>query len=312
VNPLKYKVGMLVKHPQRQEWGPGRILEVHGRTLTIYFRDAREDKAGEAVKRINLDHATLEVPDEQSDPWLDSLPPIKDGKLDLPRPRWTLTQAIEHFMREFPLGFDDPSYLGDRNTGERQYKWHAHELFVSLLGTGEGNRLLNVGEIQAVTKRALTVIGSVNLLAPQEQMALRDGLRNSNAATEFFRSLFDLLAAAGPEKELFEAYISALNSLPAEEGRARVATWPVLTVLPFLANPQCFMFLKPEVTKRAADTLAFNLQYDSKLNWITYESLLRMSRILMDHLRPLGARDWIDVQSFIWVTERIASGERHR
>ena len=62
------------------------------------------------------------------------------------------------------------------------------------------------------------------------------------------------------------------------------------------------MFLKPEVTKTAAERLGFDLLYTSTPNWGTYSRLLDMSRLLMQSLKPLGARDLIDVQSYIWMT----------
>jgi hypothetical protein len=62
------------------------------------------------------------------------------------------------------------------------------------------------------------------------------------------------------------------------------------------------MFLKPEVTKRAADSLGFDLKYDPSLNWNTFEALQRMGAVYLNLLASLGARDFVDVQSFIWVT----------
>jgi hypothetical protein len=295
---IEYKVGMLVTNPKAPQWGLGKILVIEPDKLTVYFRDVRENKAGDAQKKINPAYVSLKVSSRQSDPWLDNIPRLKDGKLSLPRLRWTLDQAIESFRREFPLGFKDPEYKGE----ERNYKWSAHKHFVETLGGGIGEQLLADGEIPELTKRALSIVGSVNLLFPQEQMALRDALKNSDASKSFFSTLFEALAPPRPERRSFEIYIDAITSLPAEKGRARVATWPVLTILPFLAKPDSFMFLKPEVTQCAADTRAFDLLYDSKLNWNTYERLLTMSDLLMNHLRALGARDWIDVQSFIWVT----------
>ena len=78
-------------------------------------------------------------------------------------------------------------------------------------------------------------------------------------------------------------------------------TWPVVTVFPFLADPKRFMLLKPELTKQAAQRLAFDLLYDAKPNWSTYSNLLAMSDLLMNNLREFGVRDYMDVQSFIWV-----------
>jgi len=47
--------------------------------------------------------------------------------------------------------------------------------------------------------------------------------------------------------------------------------------------------------------LNFGLNYRSELNWLTYKSLLTMSELLLTRLRPHGARDFMDVQSFIWL-----------
>jgi hypothetical protein len=61
------------------------------------------------------------------------------------------------------------------------------------------------------------------------------------------------------------------------------------------------MFLKPEKTKAAADTLGFDLRYDATLNWDTYAALLRMGDLYLSLLKPRGAKDFVDVQSFIFV-----------
>jgi hypothetical protein len=61
------------------------------------------------------------------------------------------------------------------------------------------------------------------------------------------------------------------------------------------------MFLKPDVTKKAAAIMGFDLLYRPEINWATYSRLLRLSEHLMTVLQPFGARDMIDVQSFIWV-----------
>jgi hypothetical protein len=73
----------------------------------------------------------------------------------------------------------------------------------------------------------------------------------------------------------------------------------VLTVLPFLARPDLFMYLKPEPTVGCALRLRFDLHYDPSLQWVTYNQLMTLSNLLLEKLRPLGARDYIDVQSFL-------------
>jgi hypothetical protein len=56
------------------------------------------------------------------------------------------------------------------------------------------------------------------------------------------------------------------------------------------------------MTQRSAESLAYDLAYSPALTWATYQRLLDMSQLLLERLRPLGAVDFIDVQSFMWVT----------
>lgn len=300
-NPSDFKSGMLVRNARAPQWGPGKILMITGFTATVYFRDVDESRAGEALKDIDLASALLEILPVQADPLLDNLPPLVDGKFGLTKPRLTPGQAIAAFSRRFPKGFDDPAYLSD----ERIYKWEAHELWRTTLGDGKGRRLLEQGNVAELTTRALAVDGRLNLLSIYEKAALRDGLKEPHAAERYLRALFDLLEADQLLRGSFESYIDALTRLPAAEGRAPVTRWPVLTLFPFIAHPDRFMFLKPEVTKDCADRFAWGLQYTATLNWTTYDRLQAMCDMLMPQLRPLGARDLIDVQSFIWVIARL-------
>jgi hypothetical protein len=100
-------------------------------------------------------------------------------------------------------------------------------------------------------------------------------------------------------REVYEPYAQAVIDLPAPKGR--VATWPVATILPFLAQPDRHVCIKPEVTKNAANRLGFHLHYEPEPNWRTYEAALRLAAIFRDKLATLKPRDMIDVQSFIYV-----------
>lgn len=297
------KVGMLVVMPKRPDWGPGKVLEVREHKVKVFFRDAPKPTIDEAVKTLDLRVAVLEPAHSQTDPRLDNLP-MRDGNLALVRPPLTLDQAVEAFLQNFPQGFEDPGYLGDKKTGERFYKWQAHERYVELLGRGVGESLLRDGEVDEVVRRGLRVVGPLNLADQHEQMAFFEGLKDRAAAREYFEAVFKVVAAVPPERASFERLIRALEGLPIERGR--VANWPNLTMLPYVARPDAYMLLKPGVTQDAAAWLAFDLAYDSKLNWTTYERLMALGRVLADALKArnepaLVPQDFIDVQSFIWV-----------
>ena len=102
----------------------------------------------------------------------------------------------------------------------------------------------------------------------------------------------------------FDALVDGLTGLPVEEGKGQVTNWPILTLLPFIAAPDRCIFVRPEVTKGCAARIRWDIQYQSSLNWATYRLVCEMSRYLLTQLKDLGARDLIDVQSFIWVIGR--------
>jgi hypothetical protein len=292
-----FAVGALVEHVSCPEWGPGKILDLYAATVTVYFRDYPEHKPGDAVKKIQQNF--LRLAETQSDPWLDNLPPLKNGSLGFARARMTLDQAVVFFQRKFPLGFNDHEYFGDTKDGERHYKLRQHDLYLQLFGNEVSQEILLKNDIDEIARRALRLF-SINLLHPQEQIKVREALQNKTATKQFFHCLFALISKEGVDRYLFEDYLVSAANLQVIKGK-RVATWPVVTLLPFLADPARFMFLKPEPTLQAAERLAFDLHYDPTPNWETYDCLLHMSKLLMDKLQPLGARDWIDVQSFMWV-----------
>ncbi len=61
------------------------------------------------------------------------------------------------------------------------------------------------------------------------------------------------------------------------------------------------MFLKPNVTRRAARAYGFAFNYQSRPTWQTYRELLAFADVVRRDQRALKPRDMIDAQSFIWV-----------
>lgn len=88
------------------------------------------------------------------------------------------------------------------------------------------------------------------------------------------------------------------------------AKWTVATYLPFLWRPDEHMFLKPEVTKDFAARVGhrFASDYEARLDFAVYESLLDLVSRTAAELAELKPRDRIDVQSFIWVVGDYKEG----
>jgi hypothetical protein len=199
------------------------------------------------------------------------------------------------FLRFFPNGFADETYLD----WERNYKVDAHDRWQTELNRSTFRSLLRSDDVSEIATRAIRIESRTNLLFSFEKMALRDAVRTGDGARTLARGLYDLLHGAGRGQDRFERWCEAVASLPRRQ--TRVLTWPVVTVFPFLAQPDHHIFLKPNVSRVAAAQYGFDLPYLSRPNWRTYARLLDLADVVRADLRDLRPRDLIDVQSFLWV-----------
>lgn len=130
-------------------------------------------------------------------------------------------------------------------------------------------------------------------------MALRDAVKSTAGAKAFAEGLYEYVYGKGLFQKRFENFAEVLDTLPRKQTRVR--TWPLQTVFGFIADPGKHIFLKPQVTKVAAKKYDFDFQYQSKPNWETYKSLLDFAGQVRKDTSDLQPKDFIDLQSFIWV-----------
>nr|MBA3766992.1 hypothetical protein [Acidobacteriota bacterium] len=170
------------------------------------------------------------------------------------------------FLRYFPAGFRDATYLD----WERDYKWEVHEQWEAALGRDEYRRLLRAGEFAEVCARAVRVEQRArhSMLFSFEKMALRDAVKNEEGARLFSVGLYDFLHGAGNAERKFTRWCETVGALPRRQ--TRVLTWPLVTVFGFIAQPREHIFLKPNVTRRAAEAYCFELLYKSRPDWEGY------------------------------------------
>ncbi len=201
------------------------------------------------------------------------------------------------FLRQFPGGFRDPTYLD----WERDYKWETHLRWRAALPRGEFGRLLEAGEFTEAAARAVRVEQRSRhaMLFSFEKMALRDALRTPEGARVFATGLYEFLHGRGAMAARFEAWIAAIDCLPRRQ--TRVLTWPLATVFGFIAQPGRHMFLKPNTIRAAARAYGYELPYRPRPSWDTYAALLAFCALVERDLADLGPRDMIDIQSFLWV-----------
>ena len=204
-------------------------------------------------------------------------------------------KCIRKFLYYFPGGFTGKKYL----SWERDYKWNAHIAWKENLYKKEYDRLLAEKEFLEIVRRAIWVESRTNLLFSFEKMALRDAVRTKDSAQIFAEGLYDYVYGRKNSKGRFEALTETLSNLPRKQ--TRVLTWPLQTVFGFIADPSQHIFLKPRITKIAAKKYDHAFLYQSKPNWITYDSLLQFAATIQKDVASLQPKDMIDIQSFIWV-----------
>lgn len=206
-------------------------------------------------------------------------------------------RARRKFLRYFPRGFRDSTYLA----WERDYKWETHERWEEALNADEFRRLLEARNYPEVAARAVRTEqrSRHSMIFSFEKMALRDAVQPAAGAKAFAKGLYEFLHGAGDMRPRFEHWCATVDALPRRQ--TRVLTWPLVTVFGFIAQPQQHIFLKPTVTRRAAESYGYDLQYQSRPSWETYSSLLGFADTVRSDLRDLRPRDMIDIQSFLWV-----------
>lgn len=211
----------------------------------------------------------------------------------VPSPK--ILRCRRKFLRFFPGGFYDPTYL----EWEHNYKWIAHQRWNEVLGADDYSVLLRAQKFSEIANRAIKIESRTNLLFSFEKMAIRDAVKSSDGARAFSKGLYDFLYGEGSTEAKFEKWRDVVAALPRKQ--TRVLTWPVLTVWGFIAQPLTHIFLKPNVTRLAAAEYGFDFHYQSVPSWPTYAGLLNFAETISRDMRHLKPRDLIDIQSFIWV-----------
>lgn len=294
--------GTLIEH---STWGRGKVVAVTPPHFTAHFLSLEGSPQG-PERRLQLATSFVKLSPVQSDPRLDHVGTTEARR----RSRTTtkarsapksalhsLEQAIEWFVRQYPGRFADPKL----ERTELGYKRRAQALFQTHFGAGRGEALLKANDLATVATALKELYSSTNIPSRFELMAAHDGLESPAAAGSLLRALLHFVDHQ--DADTFGELTSAVAGLPAPAGGTPVLTWPNVTILPFLADPSQCMVLKPVITRRMARRMGVDLMYSMPPTWHTYSLLVDISSRLLDHLAPLGATDFIDVQTFIWVTQ---------
>jgi hypothetical protein len=290
--------GMLVQHASL---GMGKVVALEANAVHVFFADG--EKRFAAKLRLPLARPLLRTEGLEANTWLEGLSSFaldpETGRYGLAETWMTHEQAIAQFLEAQPDGFAAPKKSASRRA-PRATSWRAaHAAWDEALGRGQGEKLVAADDVPELVRRALEVERPVRALHPDpERDALKEALADADASRTFFGALFELLAAPAPARARFDKLFAAAAALPG----APSFRWPIATLLPFVAQPERHPFLRRKWTCEAAERLGCDLRYQESPAWTTYAALRKLSAQLLERLRAIGARDLVDVESFLYVT----------
>jgi hypothetical protein len=293
--------GMLVQHTSL---GLGKVVALDQKAVHVFF--ATKDDRFATKLRLPMAGSFLS-PSSTRNTGLAKLSAFafdaEAGRDKCPDTGLAQSAAVARFQKLFPKGFEDPKYVGagkGKGKKERSVRWRqAGEAFEKTLGGGEGERLLAAGEMDELLTRVRAVEAVVRTLQGTDASWLEPLLSDADAARPFFTALFELLATRAPKQAQFEALLASVP--PLSSSAAPECSWPVLTILPFVAMPERHMLLEPRFASEIAQRLGVELESEAP-SWTTYRALLDAATLLLEQLRPLGARDFVDVEAFMHLT----------
>jgi len=292
--------GMLVQHVSL---GIGKVIAVEPTAVHVFFPDS--EKRFAAKLHLPTAKALLSTDGVVANAWLEGL---SSFALDPVTRRYALAanfishdEAIAEFLATYPGGFADPAYVGTgAGKRERASRWRAASAeWIEASGDGQSERLLASGDLKDLMRRAIKIERHIALVpGTLEAGALAAAFADEAAAAGFFEALVGVLSVPSPARARFDKLFAATAALGLEPAVA----WPVATLFPFLAEPGRQVFLSPRSACGAAERLGCDLRFEETPCWATYSALRGFSTKLLEKLRPNGARDFIDIEAFLFAT----------
>lgn len=294
-----------VKHRSAPQWGNGLLVKEYEDKRFYEFEDGQNHVIGRAfwdhLEAVSLSPAELEALEHKLLKGRVRVAPTKKApaKRAPKLPTTTFAAQLASFTGEFAGGFLGQDWLA-RERGEanqpkgKAFKNHAIACAQRELAQQTLQALLSARDYAGVMTRVQTVHKAAgNLLHP-----LGDLIPFSKMPVErhqaFAEALFELLYGAADFAPRFDAYVAVL-------AQDKLATWPLVSVLPALVDPASFVFVKPTAFEMQAAVLSFALGYQRQPTAEGYARMCQMARELSKQLAAAGSapKDLLDVYAFI-------------
>src|SRR5829696_4195543 len=243
------RVGNYVTHSMRPAWGVGKVFGQSQQHILVGFSGLPE---AERFKRMEMRPGLLERAEVKNDAELDSWKVECDSTchpvLATVRARrtakaalWTREQGMEKFLNKYNGGFPDAWY----RSSHRDPRLKQHQMWTELLGEGKLRELAD-GKPHIAAQHILKIMDLPDkpiLQVKTELPRLRDAFMRTERMPAFLIALADLLDAETVTKDLYDAYLTAFASIAPVTQKSPMS-WPIVTALPYIAQPDKHMLLK--------------------------------------------------------------------
>ena len=299
------RVGNYVTHSMRPAWGVGKVFGQSQQHILVGFSGLPET---ERFKRMEMRPGLLEPADVKNDAELDSwkvecdstchpvLATVRAKRSTAKAALWTREQGMEKFLNKYNGGFPDAWY----RSSHRDPRLKQHQQWNELLGGGKLRELAD-GNAHIAAQHILKIMDMPDkpiLQAKTELPRLRDAFMRTERMPAFLIALADLLDAERVTAAVYEPYLTAFAAL-APATQKTPMSWPIVTALPYIAQPETHMFLKPASMRNASAGLGVDIKFKSAPNFATYDRTLAFGKDLLEFIQPRSGSDMIDVQGFI-------------
>ena len=193
-------------------------------------------------------------------------------------------------------GFDFPEFVADEIT----YKRATIHKAAKLVNQVEFDQLLGASDYDTIINRLIKSTRGNNLLWQRVPSSGDTAVLHHPHLDKpsFCTQIRNLLYGDRPSPQRLQTYSDYLN------GRDLPNKWPLPTYFLFLCHPETDLFVKPRTARWFWQYMGNEPDFSSQPTAVTYQYLLTYANELLNTLRPYGAEDMVDVQSFIWVCAR--------
>jgi len=222
-------------------------------------------------------------------------------RVDVP----TLGEQVAVFHHQFADGMAGAAWQKSHRgaAGGRRLKRHRNAAVTeaqTLMARAELDELLAAGRYEVVLDRAHSVLTKSDLVTKSQLRPLDSARRSAALAIALRNYLYE----ADADGAHFDEFLRLLGR--SSEGRI---SWPLMTALRALVNPDTDVCVKPSVFMAQARLVSPSLSNKSRPTGTMYNRWVAMAQDLRAQLAGSGVEcaDLLDVYDFVWLTLRPAA-----